>query len=71
MARSKRVEGQAVAVAIHLGDDAVIVGGLDDDGDVLVVLGSGADHGRAADVDVLDGVFQDRLWRRWRRKDRG
>lgn len=51
-------EGQAVAVAIHLGDDAVIVGGLDDDGDVLVVLGSGADHCRAADVDVLDGVFQ-------------
>jgi len=29
-----------------------------DDGDEGVVLGRGADHGRAADVDVLDGVFQ-------------
>lgn len=49
---------QAVAVAIHLADDAVVVGGLDHDGDILVVLGGGADHGRAADVDVLDGIFQ-------------
>ncbi len=51
-------KAQAVAVAVHLADHAVIVGRLDHDGNVLVVLGGGADHGRAADVDVLDGVFQ-------------
>ena len=36
---------------------AVIVRGLDDDGDIVVVLRGGADHRRAADVDVLDAVL--------------
>ena len=31
-----------------------VVGGLDHDGDAVVVLGGGADHGGAADVDLLD-----------------
>ena len=31
-----------------------VVGGLDHHGDTVVVLGGGADHGRAADVDLLD-----------------
>ena len=42
-----------------LGDllgDAAVVGGIDDDGDALVVFGRAAKHRRAADVDVLDGV---------------
>ncbi|MNG96091.1 hypothetical protein D3C79_551460 [compost metagenome] len=51
-------EGQAVAVAIHLGDHPAVVGGLDHYGHVFVVLGGGAHHGRAADVDVLDRVGQ-------------
>ena len=55
-------QGQAVAVAIHLGDHPAVIGRLDDYGDILVVLGGGADHGRAADVDVLDGVFQGATW---------
>lgn len=49
---------QAVAVAIHLADDAVVVGSLDHDGHIFVVLGGGANHGRAADVDVLDRIGQ-------------
>ena len=39
---------------LQLGADRVVGLGLDDDGDALVVLGGGADHRRAADVDVLD-----------------
>src|SRR5690606_15861055 len=39
-------------------EDAGVIAGVDHDGDVLVVLGGGANHGRAADIDVLDGVRQ-------------
>ncbi len=35
-----------------------IVGGVDDDGDRGVVLGRGAHHRRAADVDVLDRILE-------------
>jgi hypothetical protein len=35
-----------------------VVGRIDDHGHVAVVLGRRAQHGRAADVDVLDGVRQ-------------
>ncbi len=52
--RPTRLEGHAALV--ELGEHAVVVGGFDDDGDVGVVLGGGADHGGAADVDVLDGL---------------
>ena len=44
-----------------LGDligDAAVVGGVDNDGDALVVFGRAAKHRRAADVDVLDGVLE-------------
>ncbi len=46
------------AVLAEFGQDGVIVGRIAHDGDVAPVLGSAADHGRAADVDVLDGIFQ-------------
>src|SRR5690606_6348301 len=36
--------------------DFGVVGGVDDDGHIGVVLGGGADHGRAANVDILDDV---------------
>ena len=39
-------------------DDAGVVAGVDHDGHIFVVLRRRADHGRAADVDVLDGVGQ-------------
>ena len=43
---------------LHRGEHALIVGGVGDDGDGGVVLGRAAEHGRAADVDVLDGVLE-------------
>jgi len=35
-----------------------VIGGIGDDGDILVVLGGGADHGGPADVDVFDQLFE-------------
>ena len=46
--------GDLPARLLQLGADGVVGLRLDDDGDALVVLGGGADHRRAADVDVLD-----------------
>ena len=43
---------------LHRGEHALVVGGVGDDGDGSVVLGRAAQHGRAADVDVLDGVLE-------------
>jgi hypothetical protein len=53
---------QRAGVGLQFGDDGRVVGRFGHDADaagfVAVVLGRCADHGRAADVDVLDGVFQ-------------
>ena len=48
----RRVAGMADLV-----DHAAVVGGVADHSDVAPVLGGAAQHRRAADVDVLDGVF--------------
>ena len=53
------------AVARHLAEYFFVVGRIDNHGHVHVVFGGGADHCRAADVDVLDAVvvrsaFRDR-----------
>src|SRR5690606_13936601 len=40
------------------GADPLVVGGVDHDGDVGVVLGRGADHRGPADVDLLDDVVE-------------
>ena len=40
----------------QLGQHARIVPGVHHHGDACVVLGGGADHGRPADVDILDAV---------------
>jgi hypothetical protein len=45
-------------VAVDLGEHRAVVEGVHDDGHALVVLRRGAHHGRAADVDVLDGVLE-------------
>ena len=50
--------GRDTAFGLDFGDDGGVVGRINDHGDGLVVLGGGADHRRAADVDVLDGVFK-------------
>ncbi len=39
---------------VHGGEEAVIVGRVGENADIGVVLGAGADHGRAANVDILD-----------------
>ena len=45
----------AVAQAV---EDARVVAGVDHDGDILVVLGGRANHGRSTDIDILDGIRQ-------------
>ena len=50
--------GVGQAAGLQAGQHVAVVTGVDHDGHVFVVLGGGADHGRAADVDVLDGVRQ-------------
>lgn len=46
----------ATAGLVHLGQDGVVVGRIGDDGNARGVLGSRAQHGGTADVDVLDGI---------------
>jgi hypothetical protein len=46
------------ALGLQFGQHLRVVHGVDHHRHVLPVLGRGAQHGRAADVDVLDGVFQ-------------
>ena len=41
---------------VHLGQDGIIVGRVGNDGNARGVLGSRAQHGGTADVNVLDGV---------------
>ena len=41
-------------VRIQRGDELIILVGAGQDGDEIMVLGGGADHGGAADVDILD-----------------
>ncbi len=54
-AAAQRPRGRAT-VGGELVEHALVVGGFDDDGDIVMVLRGGADHRRAADVDVLDAV---------------
>ena len=49
-----RLGADGVGVGVHLRQERLVLAGVGDDGDPGVVLGSGADHGRAADVDGLD-----------------
>jgi hypothetical protein len=51
-----------LAVVAQLGEDAVVVGRVDDDAHVGVVLGRGPHHRRTADVDQLDaGLRRERV----------
>ncbi|OPZ04932.1 MAG: hypothetical protein BWZ09_01451 [Alphaproteobacteria bacterium ADurb.BinA305] len=60
--REAGLVAELAGVGLELFDDAAVVLGVGDDADaallVAVVLGRGAHHGGAADVDVLDRVFQ-------------
>ncbi len=59
---AQRQRGRA-AVLGELGEHGGVVVGLDHHRDVGVVLGGGADHRRAADVDVLDAIVVGRALR--------
>jgi hypothetical protein len=47
-----------VALGLHLVGDFRVIAGIHDDGDGLVVLGGAAEHGGAADVNVLDRLLE-------------
>ena len=49
---------QSAVVGLQFFDQSGIIGDAGDDGDVFEVLGGGADHGGAADVDVLDEMAE-------------
>ena len=52
------VEGQRTVVGIHLFNNGVVVAALHNDSYIFMVLGSGAHHGRAANINVLYCIFQ-------------
>lgn len=45
-------------VLFHFSDNAIVIGRVAYDGDIPVILGSRAQHGRATDIDVFNRVFQ-------------
>src|SRR5215470_14251894 len=51
------IERQSAAESIELLCDRRVIIGIDDNGDVVVVLGRRTDHRRAADVDVFDRLL--------------
>ena len=53
--RTQRRRGRAL-VRVELRQHGGVVGGIDHHGHGIMVLGGGAHHRRAADVDVLDGL---------------
>ena len=50
--------GRRAVAQTHGLENTGVVGGIDDDGDRAVVFGSTADHGWAADIDLLDGLLK-------------
>ncbi len=58
LARHAHAERKAGAACVaHLGQQFVVIGRVCQDGHEIVVLGRGTDHGRAADIDVLDDLL--------------
>ena len=53
-----RLDADRAIGGLHLGDQRGIVGRIRDDGHILPVFRRRAHHRRAADVDVLDSLFQ-------------
>ena len=51
-----RLERGGAVVGAHLGEDRLVIGRVGNHGHGVGVLGGGAQHGRAADIDVLDGI---------------
>ena len=53
-----RFQGQRPIVGVHLINNGGVIAALDHDGDIFMVLGRGAHHGRATDINILYGIFQ-------------
>ncbi len=49
-----QVEGDATVIGIQLGQECLVILGIGQDSHMGMVLGRRPDHGRAADVDILD-----------------
>ena len=43
-------------MSLHLGEQGRVIGGVDDDRDIGMIFRRGADHGGAADVDILNAI---------------
>ena len=54
---------------LQFAEDLGVIAGVDDDHNIVVILGAGADHRRAADVDIFDAIGERRtpLYRRLER----
>ena len=52
------LEGGGAVIGADVLEHVRVIRGIDDDGDGAVVLGGAAEHGGAADVDVLDGLLE-------------
>ena len=53
-----RFKCQGPFVGIHLINNGVVVAALHHDGHIFMVLGCGAHHGRAADINIFNRIFQ-------------
>ncbi len=68
--REARGIGQCARVGAQLGKQRRVVGRIDDDSDMAMILRRGAHHRRAADVDVLDRLIERAVGARHRRAKR-
>lgn len=51
------LQGERAAVLIHFRHNRGIVGAIDHNGDIFMVLGGGAHHCRATDIDIFHRLF--------------
>ena len=49
---------RGAAMRRHFGEEQLVIAGIDDNRDIVVILGGGADHRRAADVDIFDAIVE-------------
>src|SRR5258708_39594146 len=45
---------RSIAIGFKFGSDAIVIGRIGNDGDAFQIFWGGAQHGRAADINVLD-----------------
>ena len=57
-------------MGLQFGDHGVVLAGVSEDGHIFPVFGGAAHHGRAADVDIFNRLFQRARSTRHRRFER-